>query len=199
MLSISHGVENGESLYRRLHSIRLHCHSIHIDHERDSRRTHPLFPEAVGLYGGGLACGCLDHVQCPLVSRPTNIMVFLGRATRFRYWLPACLYASLIFLLSHQSDPPGAQVVPDYIAHFFEYALFGLTLSWGATSGFHRPLTSKTAVLLGVIAALNAIGDEFHQSFVPDRVASVGDLAVDILGASACVGVVWVRRRGKWR
>ncbi len=117
----------------------------------------------------------------------------------FHYWVPAFLYAALIFLLSHQSEPPGAQVVADYTAHFFEYALFGLTLTWGATSGFYRPLTSKRAVMLGVIAALYAIGDEFHQSFIPDRVASVGDWTADILGAAACVGVVWVTRRGKWR
>jgi len=115
------------------------------------------------------------------------------------YWVPACFYAALIFLLSHQSNPPGAQVVPDFTAHFFEYALFGLTLTWGATSGFHRPLTSKSAVMLAVIAALYAIGDEFHQSFVPDREASLVDVAVDVLGAAAWVGVVWVTRRGKWR
>ncbi len=133
------------------------------------------------------------------VALATNIMVFLGRDTNLHCWVPAFLYAFLIFLLSHQSDPPGAQVVPDYTAHFFEYALFGLTLTWGATSGFHRPLTSKSAVMLGVIAALYAIGDEFHQSFVPGRVASVGDVGVDILGAAACVGVVWVNRRGRWR
>ncbi len=133
------------------------------------------------------------------MSRPTNVMVFLERDTSLYYWVPSVLYAALIFLLSHQSDPPGAQVVPDYTAHFIEYALFGLTLTWSATSGFHRPLTSKSAVILGMIAALYAIGDEFHQSFVPDRVASVGDLAVDILGAAAGVGIVWVTRRGKCR
>ena len=117
----------------------------------------------------------------------------------FYYWLPAFLFAALIFLLSHQSNPPGAEIVPSYTAHFFEYALFGLTLTWGATSGFHRPLSSKSAVLLGVIAALYAIGDEFHQSFVPNRVASLGDVGMDVLGAAAFVGVVWLRRRGKWR
>ncbi len=115
------------------------------------------------------------------------------------YWVPALLYAALIFLLSHQSNPPGAEAMPDYTAHFFEYALFGLALTWGATSGFHRSLTSKNAVLLGVIAALYAIGDEFHQSFVPDRVASLGDVGMDVLGAAAFLGVVWVTRRGKWR
>ena len=62
MLSISRGVENSESLYRHLHSIRLHYHSLHVDHARDSGRTYPLFPEAVELYGGGLVCGCLDYV-----------------------------------------------------------------------------------------------------------------------------------------
>ncbi len=117
----------------------------------------------------------------------------------FHYWVPAFLYAAFIFLLSHQSNPPGAQALPDYTAHFFEYAFFGLALTWGATSGFHRPLTSKSVALLGVIAVLYAIGDEFHQSFVPDRVASLDDVAMDVLGAAASVGLVWVRGRGKWR
>ena len=117
----------------------------------------------------------------------------------FHYWVPAFVCAALIFLLSHQSNPPGAAIVPDYTAHFLEYALFGLTLTWGATSGFHQPLGSKSIVLLGVIAASYAMGDEFHQSFVPDREASSGDVAVDVLGAVACLGVVWVTRRGKWR
>jgi VanZ family protein len=133
------------------------------------------------------------------VALATNIMVFLGRDTSLYYWVPAFLYAALIFLLSHQSNPPGAQTVPDYTAHFVEYALFGLTLTWGATSGFQQPLTSKIVVVLGVIIALYAISDEFHQSFVPNREASLGDVTMDVLGAAACVGMVWVTGRGKWR
>ena len=115
------------------------------------------------------------------------------------YWVPAVLYASLIFFLSHQSNPPGPQVFPDYAAHFVEYALFGLTLTWGATSGFQQPLTSKSVGVVGVIVVLYAISDEFHQSFVPNREASLGDVTADVLGAAACVGMVWVTGRGKWR
>ena len=68
-------------------------------------------------------------------------MMFVGRDTNFHYWMPAFLYAALIFFLSHQSDPPGAQVVPDYTAHFFEYAFFGLTPDLG--SDFGIPPTSN--------------------------------------------------------
>ena len=126
-------------------------------------------------------------------------MIFVGRDTNFHYWVPAFLYAALIFFLSHQSNPPGVTVIPDYAAHFLEYAFFGLTLTWGATSGFRQPLNSRSVVLLGVIAASYAMGDEFHQSFVTNREASSGDVAVDVLGAAACLGVVWATRRGKWR
>lgn len=117
----------------------------------------------------------------------------------FHYWVPACVYAGLIFSLSHQSNPPGADLVSDLITHFFEYAFFGLTLVWGVTSGFHLPLTSKSVLSVGVIAALYALSDEFHQSFVPNREASSQDVAADVLGTVFCLGVVWVTKKGKWR
>jgi len=117
----------------------------------------------------------------------------------FHFWVPAFLYAVLIFSLSHQSNPPGTDLIPDHISHFLEYAIFALTLGWGVTSGFHLPLTSKSVIFVGVIAGLYALSDEFHQSFVPNREASLWDLAMDVLGAVACLGVVWVTKKGKWR
>ena len=115
------------------------------------------------------------------------------------YWVPAFVCAVLIFSLSHQSNPPGADLISDRISHFLEYAVFGLTLVWGVTSGFHLPLTSKSVIFVGVIAALYALSDEFHQSFVPNREASSRDLATDVLGAVVCLSVVWVAKKGKWR
>ena len=117
----------------------------------------------------------------------------------FHYWMPALVYAALIFSLSHQSNLPGTDLISDRISHFGEYALFGLTLVWGVTSGFHLPLTSKSVIFVGVIAALYALSDEFHQSFVPNREASSRDLAADVLGAVVCLSVFWVAKKGKWR
>ena len=115
------------------------------------------------------------------------------------HWGPALSYATLIFSLSQQSDPPGADWAPDYVAHVLEYALFALTLVWGVSSGFRKPLTWQHILLTAVLAAVYALSDEFHQSFVSSREASWQDVAADVLGSVSCLGAVYFTRRGKWR
>lgn len=118
---------------------------------------------------------------------------------RYIYWVPAIFYAALIFTLSHQSDPVGAEMIPDYLAHFIEYAILALTLVFGFTAGFARPLTYPSAALAWVIALLYGLSDELHQSFVPDRHVSGIDLAADGLGALIALMLVLAANRGKWR
>jgi VanZ family protein len=115
------------------------------------------------------------------------------------YWLPALLCAALIFFFSTRSAPPVTEQVSDYLAHFLEYAFFALTLVWGATSGFLRQLTSIDVAWLWIVAVLYGLSDEFHQSFVPGRHASLSDIAADALGALSCLTVAYLIRRGKWR
>ena len=107
------------------------------------------------------------------------------------YWLPACACAALIFLLSHQSNLLGWRRLPDVVLHFFEYALFGLTLAWGVTLGFRRLFKPSGFLITFCIATLYALSDEYHQTFVPNRVASFGDVAADVAGAVVCLGVVY--------
>jgi len=90
------------------------------------------------------------------------------------YRFLALAWAAIIFYLSSQ---PGSQVgIPppwDKLAHFGAYALLSLLLVKG---GFSAP----TAVIL---ASLYGAGDEWHQSFVPGRDASIGDVLADAAGA----------------
>ncbi len=83
------------------------------------------------------------------------------------------------------------------LGHFSEYAILA-TLIW---RGFRGTL-SISGVLLAlcafVTAAVFAASDEFHQSFVPTRTASVHDVMIDCTGALFAVGVCAVlalRRR----
>ncbi|MEE8348778.1 MAG: VanZ family protein, partial [Acidobacteriota bacterium] len=84
-------------------------------------------------------------------------------------WGPAVACGALIFLLSHQSHPPGVEWFAsfDYAVHFLEYAVFALTLVWGATSRWNCPLTPKSVAAVCAVAILYALSDEWHQSFVP--------------------------------
>ena len=49
-------------------------------------------------------------------------------------------------------------------------------------------VSSKSGVLAVFISVLYAASDELHQSFVPGRTASTGDVLVDALG----VGLAWL-------
>lgn len=94
-------------------------------------------------------------------------------------------YAALIFFFSSRSVPPTLVRWPDTLLHFGEYALLGFLLSGWLTDGFRRPFTPVLWVVVTILGGLYGAGDEFHQSFVPLRDASLKDVAVDFLG-SAC-------------
>jgi VanZ family protein len=125
-----------------------------------------------------------------------------------KYWLPLLIWVCVIFLGStdalsaeHTSRfivpfllwlKPGMS--PDRIffilivmrksAHVGEYAILALLL-WRAlrSSATLRP---KTSMLFGVVlfgCAVFAASDEFHQSFVKSRTASVRDVMLDVGGA----------------
>ena len=105
-------------------------------------------------------------------------------------WLPAFTFAGLIFLVSHQQEPPGAVVidlVSDYILHFAAYGVLGLCLAWGATQGLRQRLSGRMALLMILIGMLYGASDEWHQSFVPGRTTSFSDWAADSLGAAASI------------
>jgi len=100
----------------------------------------------------------------------------------------------LIAWLSHQSalpDFPGLSAIPDWLAHFLEYGLFTLTLVFATTRGFEK--SSRTPARVGAavaIACLYGITDEWHQSFIVAREASVRDWVVDVVGAVVLAAVI---------
>lgn len=106
-------------------------------------------------------------------------------------WAPALIWATFIFYLSHQSSPPGASLLPDYVGHFILYLILGTTLVRGQTKGWKQPLSLHNAVVLFGASAAYAILDEVHQSFIPERVFSIKDISVDILGAGVAIWVLY--------
>lgn len=99
---------------------------------------------------------------------------------KLRPWMPALIWMGLIFFVSHQPS----QNLPDLgqwtlpigkMGHFFAYAALAILL---------RPAAGGDWRALG-IAALYAMSDEFHQSFVPGRNASWLDVLLDCAGGLA--------------
>jgi VanZ family protein len=112
-------------------------------------------------------------------------------------WLAPFAWMGLIFYLSAQSKlphltPPGLPDIQDVVGHLAIYAV--LALLWErALRGAGVP---KSALWAFVIAILYGVTDEYHQSFVPGRTATVFDLATDAVAAGVALGLAtWARRR----
>jgi len=101
-------------------------------------------------------------------------------------FLPAALYAAVLFALSAQPNPlpflPPELFLQDKLLHGLAYTVLGALL----VPGFRGAgCSARSAVLLAVaLASVYGATDEFHQSFVPGRNADVLDWVADTLGAA---------------
>lgn len=135
-----------------------------------------------------------------------------SRRWRFAYyWLPLIAWSGVIFALSHTSGDTldstvdeTAQFIPlEFLLsqEFAHMAQFGVlaALAYRLLASYEtlpRMWTLGGALLFAVCYGVT---DEFHQMFVPGRSATLGDLALDTIGAAlGLVGAViaaWILRR----
>jgi VanZ family protein len=94
-------------------------------------------------------------------------------------WGPAALWAAVLFLLSESSGlggflPPST----DKLVHAGLFMILGLFLAWGR----RRTGSSVSGLLFLLMGVGYGALDEWHQSFVPGRDASVADWVADSVG-----------------
>jgi VanZ family protein len=100
----------------------------------------------------------------------------------FLFWL---------FPLATPADIAAWHGVLRKLAHVTVYAILAL-LWYRAFARGTRLSSGRVALLTLAVAVAWACVDEGHQSLVPSRTASLTAVAIDSVGASAAVGVVWV-------
>jgi VanZ family protein len=106
------------------------------------------------------------------------------------YGLPVMVYAGLIFLLS--SFPHFPEAVPSFIgydklAHFIEYYFFGILICRWLLNKKNHFLGRHALFVTLLFGMCYGVSDEWHQSFIPGRVASVWDALFDAVGIVASV------------
>jgi VanZ family protein len=117
-------------------------------------------------------------------------------------WLPALLWAGLIFFLSAQSKLPeiGPQFVDiDKVHHLIAYAALGALVMF-ALRRAHNLSLPKAFLLAILVVSAYGVTDEFHQRFVPNRTCDVWDWTADTLGAGIAATVFYTyesRRNSK--
>jgi VanZ family protein len=109
-------------------------------------------------------------------------------------WLPLLAWMVAIYIASDQPS----QTIPHFGSwdillkkgsHFFAYGLMA-ALSLRVTADFKRPY--RWAFL---IAAVYAISDEWHQTFVPGRDGRLADVIIDHGGSLAALIMLRYRQR----
>ena len=96
----------------------------------------------------------------------------------------------ILFVSSRSSLPTDSAAVSwlgqyqDEVGHLGEYAILGLL----AYAFLSFSMARRQAVLVGLVfCVFFALGDEFFQSFIPNRTPEVKDIAMDALGATGGV------------
>lgn len=114
-----------------------------------------------------------------------------------KYWLPVILWAFVIFLFSNR---PSIYTVDFYLgdfilkksAHLIEYAVFAILIFRALLS---HDIDKKKALFISItIASFYGISDEFHQSFISGRTATIRDTIIDTIGATIGVNI-WKNKK----
>jgi len=71
------------------------------------------------------------------------------------------------------------------VGHVTEYCVLGILLYRAVHLDIRSPMTVRTLTIIGIAAA--AIMDELHQSWVPARTSSVGDIGFDCIGGLCAI------------
>ncbi|MFC1512958.1 VanZ family protein [Thermodesulfobacteriota bacterium] len=121
---------------------------------------------------------------------------FLTKSLRL---LPMLAVMAGIFFMSNQpgsslSLPPILGV--DKLLHGMAYAVLAASVIHAFPSWLDRPCGVFAGMGVVLFCLLYGISDEFHQTFIPARTATVGDLVADATGALLWVVVARRRKSG---
>ncbi len=107
-----------------------------------------------------------------------------------KFWAPVAIWAVIIYLFSNRTTIKTVDFyLGDFLlkktAHLIEYGVFS-TLWYRALVNFG--MGYKKAMFYSVLASfLYGASDEFHQSFIYGRTATLRDVAIDTTGALIAV------------
>jgi VanZ family protein len=81
------------------------------------------------------------------------------------------------------------------LGHFLEYALLGVLAARAFKKSPQATTRNRWFIICAVLVIVYALLDEYHQSFVPSRTASIYDSLVDMAGGMTSLLILRMRRR----
>ncbi len=107
-----------------------------------------------------------------------------GRTSFIKFWLPVIIYAIIIFSFSSLpgQDIPSLFNYQDVVFHLAEYAVLALLFNRAMKAYYPRMTKKERSLFILFYCFVYALSDEFHQFFIPNRSASLFDVAYDTTG-----------------
>jgi VanZ family protein len=147
----------------------------------------------------------------------------LARRERFRRYAPLVVWMLLIFLAStgelsasntsrilrplllwlfpniSEETLVSVHFIVRKAAHFTEYAVLALFAARAFITSSHEWLRRAWVFATILLIVLYSLSDEYHQSFVASRTASIYDSLIDMAGGLTALAVyaLWRRRRNR--
>jgi VanZ family protein len=83
------------------------------------------------------------------------------------------------------------------IAHFTEYAILGFLATRAFRTSPRPAISHRWFLICAALIIVYALLDEYHQSFVPSRTASIFDSMIDIAGGLTALIFIYFRKGAK--
>jgi VanZ family protein len=146
-----------------------------------------------------------------LIQERTNNkswLEFLSRYLPLVAWLAFISYASsdsfnagntsriigplVLWLFPNASSETLATIhlITRKIAHFTEYAILGFLAARAFRTSPRSAIRDRWFLISATLIVVYALMDEYHQSFVPSRTASVFDSLIDMVGGLTALIIV---------
>lgn len=151
-----------------------------------------------------------QYSSMELIQDRTSYPSALSRYVPLLVWLAFISFASsgsfsasntsliigpLLHWLFPSASPETLAVVHGIVrkvAHFLEYALLGLLAARAFRGSPKAAFRTRWFAICATLIVVYALSDEYHQSFVPSRTASIFDSFIDMAGGlTAILFVNW--------
>jgi len=83
--------------------------------------------------------------------------------------------------------------------HFTEYAILALLAARALRTSYRKLLRQRWFWLSFLLVVVYALGDEFHQSFVRSRTASIYDSMIDSFGGLTALALLTIQKHRRHR
>ncbi len=123
--------------------------------------------------------------------------------TLLRIWMPLILWMMCIFAFSNRPTIQASIFDPiDFIikktAHLTEYAILLVLLFRAIYFHFKKKLSLDILENIAVVfSMIYAVTDEYHQSFISGRTATVRDVFIDFIGILIGISIIKAVKNGK--